>query len=343
MATSSLHSLNTFALKASAREIVAVCKLEQLHACIPLSQPYLVLGGGSNLLFCDDFDGTVIHNQMKGIEYWQDEQNHYFNVAGGENWHQFVMYCANKGIGGLENLALIPGSVGAAPVQNIGAYGVELADVCESVKAIDLRTGKEVIFDRQQCQFAYRESVFKTNRDYFIHHVVFKLPKQWQAVLSYGELKTWSSDLNCEPSSLSIANEVIKVRNNKLPDPNEIPNVGSFFKNPVVESSHAKQLKLSHPEMPQYEVGHNVKLAAGWLIDQLGLKGYQLGGAAVHKRQALVLVNKDEATSREVMDLAQHIIEQVDLKYGVTLEPEVNIIGNHGYSTLKELAGEQDV
>lgn len=340
MATSSLHSLNTFALKASARAIVAVRKLEQLHACLPLSQPYLVLGGGSNLLFCGDFDGTVIHNQMRDIEYWQDEQNHYFNVAGGENWHQFVMYCANKGIGGLENLALIPGSVGAAPVQNIGAYGVELADVCESVKAIDLRTGKEVSFDRQQCQFAYRESIFKTNRDYFIHHVVFKLPKQWQAVLSYGELKAWSRELNSQPSPLAIANEVIKVRNNKLPDPNDIPNVGSFFKNPVVESSHAKQLKLSYPEMPQYEVGYNVKLAAGWLIDQLGLKGHQVGGAAVHERQALVLVNKNKATSRDVMDLAQHIIEQVDLKYGVKLEPEVNIIGHQGYGTLKEFAGE---
>lgn len=343
MATTSLHLLNTFALKASASNFLAVKELEQLKECMPLTRPFLVLGGGSNMLFCDTFDGTIIHNQLHGIEHWQDKNNHYFKVAGGENWHQFVMHCARQGIGGLENLALIPGSVGAAPVQNIGAYGVELAEVCESVMATDLRTGDEVIFNHQQCQFAYRESVFKTNRYYFIHHVVFKLPKQWQAVLSYGELKAWSSELSNEPTPLSVANEVMRVRNNKLPDPDVIPNVGSFFKNPIVSAHHAQALKSNYSAMPQYKVGHEVKLAAGWLIDQLGLKGHQIGGAAVHENQALVLVNKDNATSRDVMALAQSIIERVTLEYGVTLEPEVNIIGSQGYSTLGLLTKEQNV
>lgn len=343
MPTTSLHLLNTFALKASASDLLAVRKLEQLKECVPLTRPFLVLGGGSNMLFCDTFDGIIIHNQLHGIEHWEDEKSHYFKVAGGESWHQFVMHCVRQDIGGLENLALIPGSVGAAPVQNIGAYGVELAEVCESVMATDLRTGEEAIFNHKQCQFAYRESFFKTNRYYFIHHVVFKLPKQWQAVLNYGELKAWSSELTNEPTPLSVANEVMRVRNNKLPDPDVIPNVGSFFKNPVVSATQARKLKLKYSAMPQYKVGHEVKLAAGWLIEQLGLKGHQIGGAAVHENQALVLVNKDNATSHNVMSLARYIIEQVTIEYGVMLEPEVNIIGNRGYSTLELLAEEQNV
>ncbi|MGB0833367.1 MAG: UDP-N-acetylmuramate dehydrogenase [Psychrobium sp.] len=343
MALTSLQTLNTFALAASADDYLAISELSQLKKQLPLQQPFLVLGGGSNMLFCQSYQGLILHNQLLGIEHWEDENHYYFKVAGGENWHEFVMYCAERDIGGLENLALIPGSVGAAPVQNIGAYGVEIADICQQVMAIDLLTGEDVIFSHQQCQFAYRESVFKAKRHYFIHHVVFKLPKAWTPILDYGELKAWAKDRDSEISPLSVANEVIAVRNNKLPDPAELPNVGSFFKNPVVSKPQAMALLSEYPQMPQYDVGDEVKLAAGWLIDQLGLKGYQIGGASVHQRQALVLVNTDNATSQDVVSLATYIIERVLMTYGVELEPEVNIIANGGYSSLAQLIEEQHV
>lgn len=338
MAFNSLHQLNTFALPAQSNELIVVESLAQLIELLPVTSASLVLGGGSNMLFCQPYQGRVLLNKLRGIEYWQDNEHHYFKVAGGENWHDLVMHSVAQGIGGLENLALIPGSVGAAPVQNIGAYGVELANVCHQVVAYDLDTGECIEFDHEQCQFAYRESLFKVQRRYFISEVTFKLTKRWQPVLDYGELKLWAATLIDIPTPQAVAQQVIKVRNSKLPNPDVLPNVGSFFKNPIVSTERAAQLKIQFPDMPQYCAGVGVKLAAGWLIDNLGLKGTQVGGAAVHEHQALVLVNRGMASSTDVIKLARLIIDNVQQVYHVALEPEVNIIGKTGYSSLSEVA-----
>ena len=334
MASTSLKQLNTFSLDATANELIAIESIGQLEALLPINEPHLVLGGGSNMLFCENYQGIVLHNKLSGIEHEQDDEYHYFRVAGGESWHQFVMQTAAQGIGGLENLALIPGSVGAAPVQNIGAYGAELADVCFEVVAYDLKKNQRLVFTNEQCRFAYRDSIFKANRHYFITQVTFKLMKQWQPKLDYGELRLWSSTLETPPTPHDVALEVIAVRNNKLPDPMILPNVGSFFKNPIVSLAQAQSLKLRYNQMPQYPTTQGVKLAAGWLIDQLGFKGKTVGGAAVHEQQALVLVNQGDALSSDVTTLAGQVITAVELAFGVQLEPEVNMINKNGYCQL---------
>jgi len=334
MAAISLQHLNTFKLGAFADDLVAVTSIEQLELLLPFTSPFLVLGGGSNMLFSENYHGTILANKMQGIEQWSDDKHHYFKVAGGENWHAFVMHCVALNIGGLENLALIPGSVGAAPVQNIGAYGAELSQVCHEVIAYDISTGQRNVMKNSDCHFSYRESYFKKQRQFFITQVTFKLAKEWQPQLSYGELKTWSKMLSHLPTPQDVAEEVMRVRHHKLPDPAIIPNVGSFFKNPVVSNEHAKQLKQQYPEMPQYVMSTGIKLAAGWLIDQLGFKGKRVGGAAVHTQQALVLVNQTKATPKDVMNLAEEIIESVHSTFQVTLEPEVNVIDEQGYSQL---------
>lgn len=336
MPDQSLSHLNSFQLAVNAKQIIDVTDVASLEASLPAVGDVLVLGGGSNMLFTQDYAGLILHNQLKGIEISQDNDFYYLQVAGGENWHDLVMSCAEQGIGGLENLALIPGTVGAAPVQNIGAYGVELCDICEQVEAYNLDSGLKCVFSADECKFSYRESIFKTNRRYFITGVRLKLAKNWQPVLSYGELKDWAATLGHTPSPLQLAKQVIAVRENKLPDPAVIPNVGSFFKNPLVSKAQAQQLKANYSSMPQYPNQDKVKLAAGWLIDQLGLKGYRIGGAAVHQNQALVLINKEGATSTDVVLLAQSIRDKVNQHFGVKLEPEVNFIDAHGYSHLDE-------
>lgn len=337
MVPTSLKRFNTFSLDATASELIAIESITQLESLLPISTPHLVLGGGSNMLFCENYQGAILLNKLAGIDYSQDDEHHYFRVAGGENWHDFVMHVVAQGIGGLENLALIPGSVGAAPVQNIGAYGTELADVCSSVVAYDLKTGQRLVFDNQQCDFSYRDSFFKANRHYFISEVTFKLTKQWQPTLDYGELRHWSASLTLAPTPNDVAFEVISVRNKKLPDPAMLPNVGSFFKNPIVNEQQAKLLKAQYPNMPQYPTVQGVKLAAGWLIDHLGFKGKQIGGAAVHQQQALVLVNEGGAVSNDVVTLASDIIDAVDSSFGVYLEPEVNMIDRNGYCRFTSL------
>jgi len=333
-----IDQLNSFRLKASTKRLAPIETRAQLDALLPLVTPFIVLGGGSNMLFSQDFDGTIIHNRLRGVRLTQDDAYYYLQVAGGESWHDIVMYCASKGIGGLENLALIPGTVGAAPVQNIGAYGVEFCDVCQHVEAVDLITGVKHVFSAQQCEFAYRESQFKTKRELFITSVTLKLAKAWQPVLNYGELKSWSESLAVLPQCIDITNKVIEIRSGKLPNPDEIPNVGSFFKNPVVSKEKAISLSERFPAMPQYHTGEQVKLAAGWLIDQLGLKGFSIGGAAVHQRQALVLINQDNASATDVLSLAHYVRHHVSEHYGVLLALEVNVIGKDGYSDIdKEL------
>jgi len=332
-----LNQLNTFKLAINASELVTISSIEQLLSLLPTDEPVLVLGGGSNMLFTQDYAGLILHNRLTGISITEDQDNYYLEVAAGENWHDLVMSCAEQGIAGLENLALIPGTVGAAPVQNIGAYGVEFADLCQHVQAIDLRTCMARTFNAEQCQFAYRESLFKSQRHYFITGVRLKLPKAWQPMLAYGELKTWSADLDIMPSSLEVAQKVMGVRQHKLPDPASIPNVGSFFKNPIIDAQRAKILKDKYPAMPQYAAGVETKLAAGWLIDQLGLKGYCIGGAAVHERQALVLVNQGSASPTDVIRLAKYVRAQVWQNFGVNLEPEVNFIDATGYSDIDKV------
>lgn len=329
----SLTHLNTLRLEASADQLVTITSSRQLAGLLPASN-VLVLGGGSNVLFSQHYDGTILHNQIMGSEYSQDSDYHYLTVGGGENWHQLVMSCCEKGIGGLENLALIPGSVGAAPIQNIGAYGVELANVCVGVEAYSLSTGDKHFFSGEQCQFGYRDSMLKRSHDYFISRVLFKLPKIWRPQLSYGELKKWVSELTYAPAPLDVAKQVILVRQGKLPDPNELPNAGSFFKNPVLTNIAAQQLLALFPLCPHYPAGADIKFAAGWLIDQLGLKGFSIGGAAIHRQQALVLINEGHARAEEVVRLAAYVRDEVATKFGVMLEPEVNFIDASGYSSL---------
>jgi len=338
----SLHHLNTLRLKAYANKLIAIKTANQLEQLLPLKTSFLVLGGGSNMLFTEDYSGTILANNMQGIEQWEDEKNHYFRVAGGEVWHDFVMHCVELNIGGLENLALIPGSVGAAPVQNIGAYGVEFSQLCHEVVAYDIHTGLRYVMKNADCLFGYRESVFKQQRHFFITEVIFKLTKQWQPQLSYGELKAWSSDLGHRPTPKEVAQVVIDVRNKKLPDPAILPNVGSFFKNPVISNEHAQQLKQKYSDIPQYPMVEGVKIAAGWLIDQLGLKGKKIGDASVHQQQALVLINNGNATSMDVIHLANFIINAVDDAFNIILEPEVNVINTSGYSQLKRHVGRSD-
>jgi len=334
MSFQSIRHLNSFKLAVSARRLVNITSIDVLTAQLPIGGNVLLLGGGSNMLFTQDYAGLVLYNQLRGIEITQDSDFYYLQVAGGENWHDLVITCAEQGIGGLENLALIPGTVGAAPVQNIGAYGLEFCDVCEHVEAYSLEDGRKRSFSVAECEFAYRDSLFKSQRSYFISSVRLKLSKQWQPILAYGELKAWASSLTIAPTPLQVANQVIAIRESKLPDPAIIPNVGSFFKNPLVSIEQAQVLKTLYPTMPQYPHRGLVKLAAGWLIDQLGLKGYSIGGAAVHQHQALVLINKAQATPDDVVKLAQYIRQRVDQHFSVSLEPEVNFIDAHGYSHL---------
>lgn len=331
-----LSQFNSFKLNVQAKQIINITSVSALESIIPIASEVLVLGGGSNMLFTQDYMGCVLLNQLQGIELSEDDEFYYLQVAGGESWHDLVMHCVAQGIGGLENLALIPGTVGAAPIQNIGAYGVEFSEFCEEVEAYDLRNGRLHHLTREQCHFAYRDSIFKQQRHFFISRVRLKLAKRWQATLNYGELKEWANNLLQPPTPMQVAQQIIAIRQKKLPDPQVIPNVGSFFKNPYVSLTQAKQLLAEYPTMPQYPAANRVKLAAGWLIDQLGLKGYTIGGAAVHRHQALVLINQGNATAKDVVLLANSIREQVNARFNVTLEPEVNFIGMAGYTYLDE-------
>ena len=332
----SLTQLNTLQLTASCEQLITVTSIHQLEQILPVAKA-LVLGGGSNILFAQHYSGTVLHNQIFGYELTHDSEFHYLSVAGGENWHQVVMNCCEMGIGGLENLALIPGSDGAAPIQNIEDYGVELANICVGVDAYSLSSGQKCYFTASQCQFAYRDSMLKRSRDFFISRVYFKLAKNWQPQLSYGELQAWRQQLAGLPSPLDVARQVIKIRQAKLPDHYTIPNAGSFFKNPVLTPSQANKLLTKFPGCPHYPAGENIKIAAGWLIDQLGLKGFSIGGAAVHSKQALVLVNQTQATPEQLIALAAYVRDQVNDKFEIRLEPEVNFIANDGYCTLEQV------
>lgn len=333
-----LQAFNTLALPATAAAYLSIESEAQLSLGVGTDRPSLILGGGSNMLLSTDFTGLVLHNNIKGIEIRETEHEYHLDIGGGENWHQLVCYCVERGIGGLENLAMIPGSIGAAPVQNIGAYGVEFAEYCAFVDTIDIETGAARRFTKEECCFGYRNSLFKKQRNYFITRVGLRLPKLWLPRLQYGELQSWKQQQQRSPTPAMVAAAVAQIRAAKLPDPTVLANAGSFFKNPEIPTEAAIKLRQQYIDMPCYERTTGTKLAAGWLIEQCGLKGYALGDAQIHQRQALVLVNRGEADAQQLLMLARLARQRVAEQFDVILEPEVNIVGATGYVDLDGMA-----
>jgi len=330
----SLKNHNTFHLDVYAKKCVILENIDELKILNQIigNDKFLILGGGSNVLFVNDFDGVVVINEIKGIEII-DESDEFVNVKikSGENWHEIVMWSIKNNWNGIENLALIPGTVGAAPVQNIGAYGVEIKDVLQSVSIYNFVTKKIEVLNNEQCKFSYRNSIFKEELKgkFYILEVVLQLRKKNHIYhTSYGTINAELEKRNIKEINPQIIAEVVMdIRKSKLPDPEKIGNAGSFFKNPEVSKEHYFELKNKYPDIVAYPLENGkYKLAAGWMIEQCGLKGYEHKGAAVHDKQALVLVNKNNASGKDILELAQIIIQKVFDKFAVKLEPEVNII-----------------
>jgi UDP-N-acetylmuramate dehydrogenase len=295
------------------------------------SNSKLIIGGGSNILFTKNFNGLVIKNNIKGISVVsENSETVVVKANAGENWHEFVMWCINKGYCGLENLSLIPGCVGASPMQNIGAYGVEIKNLFYELEAINMNNGKVDVFNNAACEFGYRESVFKTKHKgvFFITSVSFILTKTQNLNTSYGAINSELEAMKIStPTIKNVSDAVISIRNSKLPNPREVGNAGSFFKNPEVPKEKYEELKLLFENLVSYSLPNgNYKLAAGWLIEQCDLKGYEKNGAAVHIKQALVLINKNNCSGLDVFELSNYVIQKVFDKFGVSLEREVNII-----------------
>ena len=327
----SLLPYNTFGIDVKSKKFVSVRSTDELKAVLNQNQEkrLLVLGGGSNLLLTKDFDGLTLRIENRGIQIVHEEQRSAkVKVAAGENWHYFVMWCLDNDLGGIENLALIPGSVGAAPIQNIGAYGVELSQVFESCEALSIETGELKIFNIEECEFGYRNSIFKNSlkEQYIITSVQFNLSKApHQTNTSYKELSEKFDGKS--PSIQSIAQAVVEIRSAKLPDPGQIGNSGSFFKNPVIPSKQFTELQQQYPEIPHYpDQGGKIKIPAAWLIDSLGYKGYRVNDAGVHQKQALVLVNYGNASGTEIQKIAYEIRDKILENFAINLEFEVNIL-----------------
>ena len=330
----SLKPWNTFGIERFAKTIVRAETEQQLlsawQTAAAAGEPTLILGEGSNVLFLNDYAGTVILNRIMGIEVSETPEAWRLHVGAGENWHQLVQFTLQHAMPGLENLALIPGCAGSSPIQNIGAYGVELQRVCEYVDCIELETGRKQRLSAAECRFGYRDSIFKHEYQdrYAIVAIGLSLAKTWQPVLSYGDLT------RLDPATVTardVFDSVCHMRMTKLPDPKVNGNAGSFFKNPVIRGENARRFLEEWPTAPHYpQADGSVKLAAGWLIDQCQLKGMRIGGAAVHQQQALVLINADRATSQDVVQLAHHVRQNVGEKFNVWLEPEVRFIGPQG-------------
>lgn len=327
----SLKAHNTFGIAATARYFLCIDRVEKLRqvrqdASVSV-MPRFILGGGSNLVFSDVIDGLVLQIALHGKYVVSEDASHVYVCAkAGEKWHEFVLWTLQEGLGGLENLSLIPGTVGAAPIQNIGAYGVELQDYFHQLTVFDFLSGEIITLDKAACKFAYRDSIFK--REYkdrlVILDVTFALPKVWQARLNYGDVAQFLATKNiCEPSPGDVSNAIISIRQSKLPDPAVIGNAGSFFKNPIVKADQRDALLSVYPTMVSYLQADGLyKLAAGWLIEQCGWKGKSLGRVGVYEKQALVLVNLGAATGLEVRQLAQRIQADVLNKFSVNLEVE---------------------
>ncbi len=329
IANYSLLSRNTFGMDVKAKRFVEYDNEEELKALIPtLSGEVLHMGGGSNLLFKGDFEGTVLHSAIKGIEVVDESAESALVRAGaGEVWDDFVAWAVERGYGGVENLSLIPGEVGASAVQNIGAYGVEAKDVIALVEAIDLSNGQKRVFGTEECNYAYRQSIFKNalKGKYAITYVTYRLQKQPVLKLDYGNIRAVLGD-NGQHTISDVRQAIIDIRNAKLPDPKVQGNAGSFFMNPVVSREKFLSIQKDYPQMPFYDVEGGVKIPAGWMIDQCGWKGKSLGRAGVHDKQALVLVNLGGATSDEIITLCNTICKDVKEKFGIDIHPEVNLI-----------------
>ena len=330
----SLKEHNTFGINAKATEFIKINSEKELIEALSIHKDknIFILSGGSNMLLTKDLDALVLHITIKGITTnIQSDNSVLVSANAGENWHDFVQYCIDNDFGGLENLSLIPGYVGSAPIQNIGAYGVELKDSFISCEAIHTSTGVKKHFTKGECSFGYRNSIFKNELKgkYIITKVTFRLTTREHVLnTSYGAIENALKEKNItQPTIKNVSEAVISIRKSKLPDPKEIGNSGSFFKNPVIPSESFTELQNSYPDIPFYQVDkNNTKIPAGWLIEQSGFKGKRWGDAGVHTKQALVLVNYNNATGQEILELSKKIQETIKEKFGIILETEVNII-----------------
>jgi UDP-N-acetylmuramate dehydrogenase len=327
-----LKSHNTFGIAVKADHFMAFQSVQALQEALRSGiHPVRILGGGSNILFTKDVQGLLLKNDLRGIAVVRTFKNRvWVQVGGGEIWHPFVQWAVGQGYGGVENLSLIPGTVGAAPIQNIGAYGVELKDVFVRLEALDLQTGKIRTFSKKDCQFGYRDSIFKRHAKdrYCILSVTFSLTQHRHRIhISYGDIqKTLEAMQIAQPTIADVSRAVIHIRSSKLPDPAVIGNCGSFFKNPETDMAVLDRIRVTHPQAPGYNLPDNrVKIPAGWLIEQCGWKGRRVGNTGSYEKQALVLVNHGGAQGTEVQQLAKDIIASVQEKFGVQLEAEVNI------------------
>jgi UDP-N-acetylmuramate dehydrogenase len=334
----SLKSLHTFSFSADCRQVMTINSVDSLISCLeevqrtPNVNEYLVLGEGSNTVFVEDYPYPVLLNRIKGIELNENADQYFLTVGAGENWHELVTFCVEKGIGGFENLALIPGTVGASPIQNIGAYGVEIEKFIEKVEFLDTVRGSIHCLTKQECDFAYRDSIFKRQlaNTRIITRVFFTLPKRYDLVTSYGPLATLIS-----PSIKDIYNAVVELRKSKLPDVETLGNAGSFFKNPVISKDHFGSLQLKYSDIVSYSVDHNhVKVPAAWLIDKLGFKGKRIGDIGCHINQPLVLVNLGDGQGSDLLTLAREIRNSVQSEFNIELENEVRLMGQKGAVTL---------
>lgn len=331
---SPLKTHHTFALPTHCEALLSINDPLDIvtFAQLNRSDQYWILGEGSNTVFVEDFEGTVLQVRNSGINFEQTADDYKLSVAAGENWHQLVVWCLQQGIRGFENLALIPGTVGAAPIQNIGAYGVELERFVESVEYLDLLSGESVRILRQDCKFGYRNSIFKQqlSNQYVITQVNFSVPKDWQPVTHYGELAELVN-----PSAEAIFDSVVSIRQRKLPNPNVMGNAGSFFKNPVVDLSQFELLQRQYPNIPNYPLDElMIKIPAAWLIDTLGFKGKSVGGICSHPQQALVLTNNGKGTGQQLLDLARQIKQSVSTEFAIELVNEVQLVGRRGLISL---------
>jgi UDP-N-acetylmuramate dehydrogenase len=328
----SLKEYNTFGISVQAKRFISVTSVYELQQLLKIEKNIFLLSGGSNMLLTKDIEKLVVHIDIKGISV--DSENHndiYLTVNAGENWHKFVLWCVSNNYGGIENLSLIPGSVGTCPIQNIGAYGVEVKDTITKVEAVEIKTGKLVSFSLEECQFGYRNSIFKNEvkGKYVLTSVGFKLTKKEHNLnTSYGAIETeLASKEVIKPSLKDVSEAVIAIRQSKLPDPKKIGNSGSFFKNPVISKTHFEKIQKEFPKVPCYHISdQEIKVPAGWLIEQIGLKGKRFGNYGVHEKQALVLVNYGNASGEEIYQLAKKIQREVQTTFNISLEIEVNII-----------------
>ncbi len=333
----SLKKYNSFGIETIARNFTIIQSKDDLIDTVKqfhdqILQSHFVLGGGSNILFTKPLlDSFVLKNEIKGIQLIrEDELYYYVEVAAGENWHQFVLYCIKQGWAGVENLSLIPGTVGASPIQNIGAYGVEVKDLIESVEAYHIADQSMQVFTNTDCAFDYRDSVFKTRwkNQFVITNILFRFTKNPIFKTSYGAIETALNEMGVKELSIqSVSDAIIKIRSSKLPDPYIIGNAGSFFKNPSITKDLFEKIKVTHPELTGYKnKDGSIKIAAGWLIEKAGWKGYREGDAGCHSLQALVLINYGNATGSEIFALSEKIIDSIRNKFNIQLEREVNIL-----------------